>query len=160
LTPLGPAALAACASIGSAVQADIYSLPTASLSPEYLYAKTHYWSAANADNTPVCVVFPTTVDEVSEIVKVLLDFPGVKFAIKSGGHNANVGFASTDGGVLISFKNWNSTTISDNGEVANVPPGARWVNVLTDLEPYGKAVVGGRIGTNSKGGREVWYFAD
>ncbi|EPE35102.1 FAD-binding protein [Glarea lozoyensis ATCC 20868] len=145
-TPLGSTALAACANIRSAVQADVYSLPAAILSPEYLYAKTHYWSAANADRTPACVVFPTTAKEVSEIVQVLLGFPDVPFAIKSGGHNSNTGFASTDGGVLISFKNWNTTTLSDDGEVANVPPGARWVKVMTDLEPHGKAVVGGRIG--------------
>jgi FAD/FMN-containing dehydrogenase len=146
-TTLGSNALAACANIRSAVQADVYSLPAAFLSPEYLYAKTHYWSAANADRTPACVVFPTTAKEVSGIVQVLLEFPDVPFAIKSGGHNSNTGFSSTDGGVLISFKNWNTTTISDDGELAKVPPGARWVKVMTDLEPHGKAVVGGRIGT-------------
>lgn len=91
-------------------------------------------------------MLPTTTQQVSGILEVLLDFPDVKFAVKSGGHNANTGFSSTDGGVLISFKYWNTTTLSSNGETADVPPGARWENVITDLEPSGKAVVGGRIG--------------
>lgn len=146
LTPPSPSALSACSGIGSSVNAEIYSLPVSSLSPQYQYAKTHYWSATNADNSPACVVFPTTVQQVSGILEVLLDFPDVRFAVKSGGHNPNTGFSSTDGGVLISFKNWNTTTLSENGETADVPPGARWENVITDLEPAGKAVVGGRIG--------------
>ena len=68
------------------------------------------------------------------------------FAVKSGGHNPNVGFSSTDVGVLIDFKRWNGTRISEDREMAEVPPGARWVNVITDLEEYGRTVVGGRIG--------------
>jgi len=61
---------------------------------DYLDAKTHYWSATNGDLTPACAVFPTTAAELSYVVKSLLNYPEVPFAVKSGGHNTNVGFSS------------------------------------------------------------------
>ena len=145
LTGPSPEASAACQSIsqGSA-ETKIY--PQALADPNYLYAKNHYWDAANADLTPACVVFPTSAEEVSYVVQVLLDFPTVPFAVKSGGHNSNVGFSSVDWGVLVSFSQLNSTTLSSDQTTAEVGPGARWENVISALEPYGLAVVGGRLG--------------
>ncbi|PMD23195.1 hypothetical protein NA56DRAFT_717011, partial [Hyaloscypha hepaticicola] len=52
----------------------------------YEDAKSHYYSAAIADLTPACVVFPMSAAEVSFIVKVLLKYPKAPFAIKGGGH--------------------------------------------------------------------------
>lgn len=123
------------------------SYPLGLLESDYLEAKDHYWSAANADNTPACVVFPSSAEEVSEIVSILLDYPNVNFAVKSGGHNPNVGYSSVDGGVLISMRsNLSNTTISADSSIAYVHPGARWSEAVTALEPYGVSVVGGRIG--------------
>ncbi|CAG8970919.1 hypothetical protein HYALB_00000898 [Hymenoscyphus albidus] len=139
-------ALSACSSISSSVNIPVYSLPVSSLAPEYVYAKTHYYSATNADNTPACVVFPTAAEHVSGILRVLDAFPDVGFAVKSGGHNPNKGFSSTDGAVLISFKDWNKSVLKGDGGLADVSPGARWENVISDLEDRGRAVVGGRIG--------------
>lgn len=113
---------------------------------QYTTARSHYWNAANADKTPACVVLPQNAQDVSDTIKVLLGFPDIGFAVKSGGHNANVGFSSTDGGVLISMADINSTTISSDLQTAYLSPGATWAQAITALEPYGKAAVGGRIG--------------
>ncbi|TVY29461.1 putative FAD-linked oxidoreductase [Lachnellula hyalina] len=151
LTGPSPEASAACQNIsqGSA-ETQIY--PQALADPDYLTAKNHYWDAANADLTPACVVFPTSAEQVSYVVSVLLSFPTVPFAVKSGGHNTNVGFSSVDFGVLISFSQLNSTILSSDQATAEVGSGARWENAISALEPYNLAVVGGRIGDVGVGG--------
>jgi hypothetical protein len=120
--------------------------PVSDLNPDYTFAKNHYWNNANAQFTPACVVLPTCATHVSGAVQVLLQYPDVSFAVKSGGHNANVGFSSTNGGVLIYFKNMNQTTLSWDESTADVQPGARWENAIQALEPYNRTVVGGRVG--------------
>ncbi|KAL3418333.1 FAD binding domain-containing protein [Phlyctema vagabunda] len=126
--------------------------PLGVLDLEYQEAKTKYWSAVNADLTPACVVFPTSADEVSIVIAKLLLAPSVPFAVKSGGHNSNVGFASVAGGVLISLSDLASTTLSADQKTADVRPGARWREAVKALEPYGLTVVGGRIGDVGVGG--------
>lgn len=113
---------------------------------DYYQAKTHYWSSANADDTPTCVAFPTNAEHVSKIVKVLQQYTDVDFAMKSGGHNPNRGFSSVDGGVLISFNKLNSTTYDPDSQAADIGPGSVWADAVGALEPYGVTVVGGRIG--------------
>ncbi len=141
-------AMKCCSEIAAKTQVTIRSWPTSQYNSDYTYAKTHYWSNTNADCTPACVVFPTSAQDVSAIVQVLLRYPDVGFATKSGGHNANVGFSSTDGGVLISMSQMTSTTISPDMETAYLSPGARWMDAVGALEPYNVTVVGGRLGTS------------
>jgi FAD/FMN-containing dehydrogenase len=138
-------ATAACNLIsqGSA-ETQIY--PLAITNSDYIDGKSHYYSATNSDLTPACVVFPTTAEEVSYVISSLLQYPSVPFAVKSGGHNANVGFSSVDWGVLIYFSKLASITLSFDQTSAVVGSGARWAEVMTALEPYDLAVVGGRIG--------------
>jgi hypothetical protein len=138
-------ALLACKAISDL---DVPTLvwPASDLNPDYTYAKNHYWNNANAQLTPACVVLPTCATHVSQAVQVLLQYPDVSFAVKSGGHNANIGFSSTDGGVLIYFKNMNQTTLSWDESTADVQPGARLENTIRELEPYNRTVVAGRVG--------------
>jgi hypothetical protein len=138
-------ALLACNAI-SALKVPTLTWPISYSNPDYTYAKDHYWSLANADFTPACVVLPSCATHVSQAVQVLLEYTNVSFAVKSGGHNANVGFSSVDGGVLIYFKNMNETTLSLDETTAEVQPGARWENTIQALEPYNRTVVGGRVG--------------
>jgi FAD/FMN-containing dehydrogenase len=139
------AASAACSAISAAGIHTLSEVADA-LNPEFIYAQSHYWSAANADFHPACAVFPTSADDVSEIVTILQSSTGVDFAVKSGGHNPNVGFSSTDGGVLISMSNISSTVLSSDQTIADIGPGARWVEVAEVLDPYGVTVVSGRLG--------------
>lgn len=145
-------AMACCADIAAKSRITTQSWPASQLNANYASAKSHYWSNANADGTPACVVFPTSALDVSAVIQVLLKYPDVGFATKSGGHNANVGFASTDGGVLISMAQLNSTTLSPDRKQAYLSPGARWMDAVGALEPYSLTVVGGRVGDVGVGG--------
>ena len=66
--------------------------------------------------------------------------------MKSGGHSPNVGFSSTNWGVLITFSKDAATAISANNATAEVGPGARWGQVIGNLTAYNVTVVGGRLG--------------
>ena len=135
-----------CSAIAlSTVETLLSSFPD-NLNSDYTTAQAHYWSAAIADLVPACVVFPTTAQEVSSVVTVLQNYTDVKFAMKSGGHNPNVGWSSVDGGVLISFSKLATTTYFPDSQTVDIGPGARWGSVMTALDPYNVAVVGGRIG--------------
>lgn len=101
----------------------------------------------NADNRAACMFFPANANDVSFAVKTLNNYSSVAYALKSGGHNPNLGFSSVDSGVLISFRpNLAATSISPDHSLADVGPGSRWDEAMTVLDPYGKAVIGGRLG--------------
>jgi len=119
------------------------------LNPDYITAQSHYWSAAIAEQIPACAVFPTSAQNVSQIVTVLNEYPDVPFAIKSGGHGSNVGWSSTDGGVLITMSKLASTVISEDRATADIGPGSRWIEVARALEPYNVTVVSGRLGNHA-----------
>ena len=112
---------------------------------DYDQATQRYWSMANADNVPACVFLPETTDMTAFAVRVLNNYTSVPWAVKGGGHNPNVGFSSTAGGILLAMENMANTTLDDE-ELAHVGPGARWGDALAVLDAYGKAIVGGRLG--------------
>lgn len=145
-------AMQCCAEIAAKSHVNTQSWPVSQFSSDYTYEKSHYWSNANADAIPACVVLPTNAQEVSAVIQILLKYPDVGFATKSGGHNANVGVASSDGGVLISMSQLNSITLSSDRKQAYLSPGARWMDAVGVLEPYNLTVVGGRLGDVGVGG--------
>lgn len=125
----------------------LHGLQTISQDPLYTSTNTDYWNEGNSKNRAACAFFPGSADEVSYAVKVLNNYTSVQYALKSGGHNPNFGFSSVDQGILIAFRpNLASTTISADGQSANVGPGSRWDEALTVLDQSGKAIVGGRLG--------------
>jgi hypothetical protein len=163
-TTISPQAQAVCDEIYStapSLLAYAPSSPKASLnSPDltalYMNTTMTYWDAANDADVPACVFFPTSSEDVSAAMIALGKQPGIPFALKSGGHNWNRGFSSTDGGVLISFRpNLQTTTLASDGQTAKVGPGARWVEVLQELDKNNKCVVGGRSGDVGVGGYVV-----
>lgn len=144
-TTISLAAKAACAAI-AADGIETLSSQLSWLNPEYITSQSHYWSAANADLIPACAVFPENSQDVSRIVTALLNQPSVNFAVKSGGHNPNVGFSSVNGGVLISMNKISSTVLSEDQKTAKVGTGSRWLGVAEALEPHNLTVVSGRLG--------------
>jgi hypothetical protein len=141
-------AKAACAAL-SATGIETLTSEWDWLNPDYITAQSHYWSAAIAEQIPACAVFPTSAQNVSQIVTVLNEYPDVPFAIKSGGHGSNVGWSSTDGGVLITMSKLASTVISEDRTTADIGPGSRWIAVAQALEPYNVTVVSGRLGNHA-----------
>ncbi|KAK4952099.1 hypothetical protein LTR10_010019 [Elasticomyces elasticus] len=132
------------------------SLNSPYLAELYTNATATYWDAANDADVPACAFFPSCSEDVSAAIIALGKEPGVPFALKSGGHNWNRGFSSTDGGVLISFRpNLQSTSLAPDGLTAKVGPGARWVEVMQELDKSNKCAVGGRSGDVGVGGYVV-----
>ncbi|RMD39443.1 hypothetical protein DV735_g5688, partial [Chaetothyriales sp. CBS 134920] len=123
---------------------NLFSL-NVTLNYNYQQATQRYWSLANAENVPACVFLPVQATDVAYAVKVLNQYDTVNWAVKGGGHNPNVGFSSTDGGVLIALETLAGVTLDDQ-KLAHVGAGARWGAVISALEPYGVAVVSGRLG--------------
>jgi len=95
---------------------------------------------------------PTSAEEVSSVVKELHKKPGVRFAVKSGGHSPNVGHSSIKDGVLIALRNLSGTEYDKAKQVAYVKPGGHWADVIKPLATHGVTVVSGRLGTVGIGG--------
>ncbi|KAF4874997.1 Bifunctional solanapyrone synthase [Colletotrichum siamense] len=112
----------------------------------YTYeTQTQYWSAT-AYNSPACVFVPQNAQQVSFAVTTLT-LSLTKFALRSGGHMPVVGYNSIgSSGVLLSTANLTTLAVSDDKATVSVGAGHRWRDVYSYLQPYGLAVVGGRIG--------------
>lgn len=120
---------------------------TPALDAAYEETNTVYWNAQNSEYRAACALLPENADQVSSAVRLLNDYPSVKFALKSGGHNPAPGFSATDGGVLISFEpNLNSTVRTDDGKHFIVGAGARWSSVYETASETNQILVGGRLG--------------
>ncbi|OJD36055.1 fad binding domain-containing protein [Diplodia corticola] len=110
----------------------------------YVDINGDYWSAA-ASLGPACVFSPSSAELMGVAVKTLVRF-NAPFAIKGGGHMAIVGAANIDSsGVLLSSSNLNQLELSEDKSSVAVGPGNKWGDVFDYLEPYGLAVVGGRM---------------
>jgi FAD/FMN-containing dehydrogenase len=140
-----PATLHACDDIATALPGRV-SYPG---SLAYLTEVNSYWSGALKMIKPACLVLPTSAQEVASIVQVLNGFPDVDFAVKSGGHDPNPGHASVEDGILIATRNMTGATYDAATGIASVGPGGEWNDVISDLEPYGVTIVGGRLGKPS-----------
>lgn len=121
------------------------------LSIEYNVEQTEYWSTGCGSLRPSCILAPSTAEEVAAAVEALRE-TGESFAVKSGGHNPNNGWASIDKGPLISTINLNEVTLDAAAETVRVGPGNRWDDVAAALDGTGYTVVGGRIGNVGVGG--------
>ncbi|KAL1613001.1 hypothetical protein SLS60_001232 [Paraconiothyrium brasiliense] len=91
------------------------------------------------------------VHNVAAIVRIL-NANNETFAVKSGGHNPNQGFASIDGGPLIITRELNEVIYDAGKGVVRVGPGNDWQDVIGALDGTGVTVVGGRIGDVGVGG--------
>lgn len=112
----------------------------------YTYeTQTQYWSAT-AYNSPACVFVPQNAQQVSFAVTTLT-LSLTKFAVRSGGHMPVVSYNSIgSSGVLLSTSNLTALAVFDDKATVSVGAGHRWRDVYSYLQPYGLAVVGGRIG--------------
>lgn len=131
----------------------IYGVQTILNATLYLETSSDYWNFHSEDNRAACIFYPSNAEDVSFAVKTLNDYKSVDFALKSGGHNSNLGFSSSDKGVLVSFRpNLASTQISADNLTADIGPGSKWGEAISTVGKYGKAVVGGRLGHVGVGG--------
>ncbi|KAF2732480.1 FAD-binding domain-containing protein [Polyplosphaeria fusca] len=99
---------------------------------------------------PACVLKPESAEDVSKAVKVLRKSRKSKFAVRGGGHNANVGYNNIIDGATIDMRNVSKVEIV--GDVVQVGAGAIWQQVYDEISPHNISVMGGRIGVVGVGG--------
>ncbi|RAL04288.1 FAD-binding oxidoreductase [Aspergillus ibericus CBS 121593] len=110
-----------------------------------------YWSAACGDLRPLCITAPSSALEMSQIMKELHHFETL-FAVKSGGHMPNSGFASIQDGLLISTKNLDQVFFNSDDQTAIIGPGLSWGDAHQGLHGTGRTLVGGRMAGVGIGG--------
>ncbi len=103
---------------------------------------------------PKCILYPKSTEEMANIVTILNN-NNETFAVKSGGHNPNKGWASIAGGPLISTKDLNEVTFDRASMTVKVGPGNDWEDIHEKLQNDNVTVVGGRIGEVGVGGYVV-----
>ncbi|KAK5993524.1 putative FAD-linked oxidoreductase [Cladobotryum mycophilum] len=122
------------------------------LSIPYISETNAYWSVALKEIKPACLVLPKSAEDVAAAVRVLNQHPDVLYAVKSGGHDPNPRHSTIQGGVVISMRDLNGVAYDPRTKLAYVKPGGTWYDVISTLEPYGVAILGGRIGIVGVGG--------
>jgi hypothetical protein len=137
----------ACTDIQDALPGKV--LTPGFLALEYEHETQQYWSTTLRSVDPACIVQPSSPEDVAAVVKVLNKYPSVRFAIRSGGHDPNVGHATVQDGVQIVMTDLAGATYDADKDLAYVKPGGEWNDVISDLAPSGVAVVGGRLGEQS-----------
>lgn len=154
----------ACESLSSTLPAQVY-FPGSEDYEQSISSYTYIGTRLR----PTCLVGPKSTGEVSIIIKLLGQYDPVAFAIRSGGHNTNLGkyandlilflhtyvqagFADIEDGITIDLSNMNAVRLSESIDTVSIGPGARWQSVYNYLDPYGLSVQGGRNGDVGVGG--------
>lgn len=107
----------------------------------------------SARQRPLCVVNPTSPEDIAAAIKVLKEFPETTFAVRSGGHSPHPDVANTDKGVVINLKGLDSITESKEHEgVYETGPGVEWLQVYDLLEKKQRSASGSRETTVGVGG--------
>jgi FAD/FMN-containing dehydrogenase len=120
---------------------------------DYTLEMKNYWSVACGDLRPTCIAYPSSTLEMSAIVKELHNTDDL-FAVKSGGHMPNNGFASIQDGLLISTRRLDQVIYNREDKTALVGPGLDWEEAQKALDNVnsGRTIVGGRLGGVGVGG--------
>ncbi|KAF9465136.1 FAD-binding domain-containing protein [Collybia nuda] len=102
----------------------------------------NHWTISAAQNS-VCSVEPGRIEDVSLLIK-LLGLTRTPFAVKSGGHTANLGFSSTPG-VQISLSRFRDISYNAKDKTATFGAGLVWDDVYAALAPYNVSLNGARV---------------
>jgi len=147
---------AVCVALAAALPDAVYTAQH----PTFQASTNSYWSLNACESEPACIVQPTTTEEVAAAVKLLKiafdatkegDSP-IRFAVRSGGHAPERGFASVDEGVVIDMRRINEVEVSEDKQSTTIGVGARWRDVYSKLDDMGLSVVGGRSANVGVGG--------
>ncbi|KAF8196452.1 glucooligosaccharide oxidase [Pholiota molesta] len=92
------------------------------------------------DFEPAAVAFPTTIQEVSEVVK-LGQLVNHQVVARSGGHSyiAN-GLGGKDGVIVVDMRNFQTITVDDNAGTAVIEVGNRLGDIVTALAAHGRGL--------------------
>jgi FAD/FMN-containing dehydrogenase len=106
-----------------------------------------------ARQSPACIVKPIAAEDVSIAIKILATSPGVRFAIRSGGHTPNPNQSNVESGVTIDLRGLNALhQPEDREDLLQVGGGSEWDSVYGLLEKSGRSAVGSRESSVGVGG--------
>ncbi|RAQ53682.1 oxidoreductase FAD-binding protein [Aspergillus flavus] len=112
-----------------------------------------YFSQQNSNLHPLCIVSPTTAQDVSNAIKIINSTPETpNFAIRSGGHAPFTGASKIANGITLDLRGLNSIKVSPDRTTASIGVGATWGDVYPHLDQLGLSVAGGRAGQVGVGG--------
>ncbi|KAI9437987.1 FAD-binding domain-containing protein [Lactarius indigo] len=112
-------------------------------STQYVVDNEH--ALISSTQASACSVEPGSVDDVSEILRIL-GSTRTPFAVKGGGHIVNPGFSSTSG-VQISMTRFNSVELNNATGIVDAGSGVTWTQAYAALDSTGFNVIGGRSPT-------------
>lgn len=126
---------------------------------EYFKRVNSYWATQAREPKAALLIKPRNTTELSSIVQILAeavkastkDAP-VLFAVRSGGHSPNKGFANVEAGIVIDLNHFTAIELSHDHKTVTIEPGATWATVYRKLEANGLAVAGGRSASVGVGG--------
>lgn len=126
-------------------------------SSAYDASRSSYWSQQEQLVEPTCIFLPTTAEDVSAAISILVP-NSCQFAVRSGGHGSVPEEANIEGGVTIDLSRINATILSDDETEVSVGGGQRLGNVYSLLAEYGVAIPGARdsgigVGGSTLGGK-------
>jgi FAD/FMN-containing dehydrogenase len=106
-----------------------------------------------ARQSPACIVKPISAEDVSIAIKILATSPGVRIAIRSGGHTPNPNQSNVESGVTIDLRGLNALhQPEDREDLLQVGGGSEWDSVYGLLEKNGRSAVGSRESSVGVGG--------
>ncbi|KAK6836569.1 oxidoreductase [Apiospora arundinis] len=143
----------ACCMALSALFGDQVAFP---LSQAYNASLASYFSPQQSAISPLCIVSPATVGDVSATLRTLTaPTDGCHFALRSGGHSTLVGASNIDAGVAVDLRRLNGIQLSPDRQTVRVGTGATWGVVSSYLEPLNLAVAGAREPSVGVGGLTI-----
>lgn len=127
------------------------SLRDAAVEPgdfEYRSVRSNYLRGG----APGLVLRPRTVAEVADAVSFAQKHADLPLGVRSGGHGIS-GRSTNDGGLVIDLRALADIEVIDEASRrVRIGPGARWMDVARELEPYGWALSSGDHGGVGVGG--------
>ncbi|KID89998.1 FAD binding domain-containing protein, partial [Metarhizium majus ARSEF 297] len=138
----------ACDLIRAVLGASNVSTPS---TPGYTHLVQVNWSDS-CWLQPRCIAQPSTARDISRILLIITCLAS-KFAVRSGGHNPNPGFAGIDSpGILIDMSAVDDITLSKDKSVVSIGAGNRAGRVYKTLSTMGKTIMGPRLNAVGIGG--------
>ncbi|KAF1957642.1 FAD-binding domain-containing protein [Byssothecium circinans] len=134
------------------------TLPSKLLTPgneEYDKSNNSYFTVFASSIKPSFIVQPTSVDEVSGLLRSLhplLVNDEAKLAVKGTGHTPFAGSANIENGVTVDLQRLKGITLNEDKSAVTIRTGETWESVYAELEKYGVTAAGGRVGRVGVGG--------
>ncbi|KAE8413974.1 hypothetical protein BDV36DRAFT_303684 [Aspergillus pseudocaelatus] len=141
-TSVVPECVQACSHLAHIFGPDAYSLGNANVT---------LWDAKQQETHSACWVQPSSTEDVSTILSVIID-TSCRFAVKGGGHARDPDDSVSAGGVTIDMQKMRTVEVAPDQKTAKVGSGHVLLSLYEGLEKYNLTTLGGRVADVGLGG--------